>query len=730
LTLPAAPTTVATATKLATGRTISTTGDVVYTSPAFDGSANVTAVATLAADAVTTAKILNANVTLDKLAANSVDSTKIVDKGISQADLQDQAVTTAKIRNANVTLAKLAANSVDSTKIVDKGISQADLQDQAVTTAKIRNGNVTLDKLAANSVDSTKIVNGSIKAEDLNNMGATSGQVLKYNGTAWAPATDAGDASTAWQLNGNTTKAGDFIGSINNRPLVFQINGDTVGYVNKTNVAAWGDKALAKNTGAYNTAVGGNVLGVHTTGVGNTAVGYASLYRDTTGTNNTAVGYASQYANTDGINNTAVGMTTLYSNKASDNTAVGFRALYANTDGTYNTAVGDSASRSNTSGSRNTTLGHGAGRNITTGSNNIAIGDSTLFSANNVSNRLNIGNWIYGNAGRIRLGKTDPHASAVLDLNENNTASAGTTSSVGGLALPRIALDTITSQLNGTTPVNGTVVYNTNASMKGGQGFGLYMWSGGSAGKWNSLTTSVLVSSLTFSPSGTLNLFEGSSTTIDVTTVPDNASNPAIKWTTTDPEIVSVTSKGKITAEAVGSATITATTLDGGNKSRSVLVNVHEDGSALDSIGTHQYNVFKFPENLGTWMLSDSKEGAPTATYGANKYYTWAAAPSACPPPYALPDSAQFTNLIIFLRTTKFASATDVFVTSMNADTWAGYVNNYDIAKYYGSRSLWWTSSNYSTNTAWYRYRTQDGTYRSQNTQKNYNLSVRCVKMP
>ena len=42
-----------TATKLATGRTISLTGDVTYTSPTFDGSGNVTAVATLASSGVT-----------------------------------------------------------------------------------------------------------------------------------------------------------------------------------------------------------------------------------------------------------------------------------------------------------------------------------------------------------------------------------------------------------------------------------------------------------------------------------------------------------------------------------------------------------------------------------------------------------------------------------------------------------------------------------------------------
>ena len=48
-----------TATALATGRTIAITGDVTYTSPSFDGSANVTAAGTIANDAVTYAKMQN-----------------------------------------------------------------------------------------------------------------------------------------------------------------------------------------------------------------------------------------------------------------------------------------------------------------------------------------------------------------------------------------------------------------------------------------------------------------------------------------------------------------------------------------------------------------------------------------------------------------------------------------------------------------------------------------------
>ena len=54
----------ATATKLVTGRCISITGDITYTSPAFDGSGNVTAVASLTAGCIVNADI-NSSAAID-----------------------------------------------------------------------------------------------------------------------------------------------------------------------------------------------------------------------------------------------------------------------------------------------------------------------------------------------------------------------------------------------------------------------------------------------------------------------------------------------------------------------------------------------------------------------------------------------------------------------------------------------------------------------------------------
>ena len=87
---------------------VTPTGDVTIT------NAGVTAIGTskvvnvmLATDAVTTAKITNANVTEAKLADDAVTTAKIVDGTIVVSDIANSAVETAKIKNANVTDAKL-----------------------------------------------------------------------------------------------------------------------------------------------------------------------------------------------------------------------------------------------------------------------------------------------------------------------------------------------------------------------------------------------------------------------------------------------------------------------------------------------------------------------------------------------------------------------------------------------------------------------------------------------
>jgi len=91
-----------------------------------DTMGGTVAAAQIADNAVTTAKILQSNVTTNKIADNAVRA----------ANISSNAVTTAKILQSNVTLTKMAANSV--------GPSQ--LQSTAVTAGSYTTADITVDE--------------------------------------------------------------------------------------------------------------------------------------------------------------------------------------------------------------------------------------------------------------------------------------------------------------------------------------------------------------------------------------------------------------------------------------------------------------------------------------------------------------------------------------------------------------------------------------------------------
>ena len=74
-----------------------------------------------------TQALSNATVNTAILAANSVTSEKIVDGTIVAGDIASNAVTTVKILDENVTAAKLAADAVTQAKIADRAVGSAEL---------------------------------------------------------------------------------------------------------------------------------------------------------------------------------------------------------------------------------------------------------------------------------------------------------------------------------------------------------------------------------------------------------------------------------------------------------------------------------------------------------------------------------------------------------------------------------------------------------------------------
>ncbi len=106
---------------------------------------------------VTTAKIADSNVTVGKMAANSVDSDQYVDGSID----------TAHIADSQITVGKMAANSVDSAQYVDGSIDTAHYADNSITGAELAD-NIdiagTFDVTGATTLDSTLAVAGVLTA--------------------------------------------------------------------------------------------------------------------------------------------------------------------------------------------------------------------------------------------------------------------------------------------------------------------------------------------------------------------------------------------------------------------------------------------------------------------------------------------------------------------------------------------------------------------------------------
>ena len=72
----------------------------------------------------------------------------------------------------------------------------------------------------------------------------------------------------------------------------------------------------------------------------------------------------------------------------------------------------------------------------------------------------------------------------------------------------------------------------------------------------------IAVTGVTINPS-TLQLNVGNSTILSATITPDNATDKAVTWLSSDPAVASVSTNGTVTANAVGSAIILVTTVDG-----------------------------------------------------------------------------------------------------------------------------------------------------------------------
>ena len=165
---------------------------------------------------------------------------------------------------------------------------------------------------------------------------------------------------------------------------------------------------------------------------------------------------------------------------------------------------------------------------------------------------------LYVNA-QVTIGSNnDPHKGALLDLK----------SETKGLLLPRVSLSDVNifgldadeTGPNAVSEATGMMIYNTNADIVGGNGKGIYVWSGET---WRLIGTS-FVNSIAIT--GATELYSDRSSIYTANILPLTASNKNVLWSIiSDGEDIARIdpSTGKLTPIKFGIVTIVATALDG-----------------------------------------------------------------------------------------------------------------------------------------------------------------------
>lgn len=142
----------------------------------------------------------------------------------------------------------------------------------------------------------------------------------------------------------------------------------------------------------------------------------------------------------------------------------------------------------------------------------------------------------------------------------------------------------------------------------------------GATAKVEVIVQKVNVSGISLNKS-TINLERGNSENITASVSPSNAEVKTISWTSSNPNVAKVSSNGKVTAVSEGSATITATTTDGGFTATCIVNVTNPPLSAKGSIG---YTILTSSSGIygGISVDVSATGGTGSYTYYYIKLYT------------------------------------------------------------------------------------------------------------
>ncbi len=215
-------------------------------------------------------------------------------------------------------------------------------------------------------------------------------------------------STEGWSLTGNsfTDTAINFIGTTDNRSLMFRVGNQPAGRIELTSDnlflglnAGQSNRSVSAGLGENNTFLGSGAGRNNAFGSSNTYVGASAGSDDRNSFQNTMVGSNAGQTISGGNSNSILGFAAGGSGNGSENTLLGsYSGLRLGTDGTAgalgNVAIGYLSGRYLLNGAGNVTIGRGAGLGNSlngVGNYNIYIGDSSGILSNNAQSNVAIG---------------------------------------------------------------------------------------------------------------------------------------------------------------------------------------------------------------------------------------------------------------------------------------------------------------------------------------------------
>jgi hypothetical protein len=310
--------------------------------------------------------------------------------------------TEVTVPDGSVTLAKLAANSVDASKIVDGSVADAELSTTGVTAAEYGTGDRAFVRFTVNSkgrvtassatlltaIPSLLLQHGCHVGNRVDGSGANAFSTRLGFGALSGLTSGFSNLGIGY-LAGNAVSSGannTCVGGYNTAALLSTGNGNCVfGTNTATRLTGGGANTILGVEAADFITTSNNIVAVGAGAMKNgstfyvgetTAIGAGALMNLSTGYWNTAVGFEAGKNTFGGTANTCVGYRAATANGGSSNVAVGREAALALLSGSQNVFIGDQARHELTSGSNNVFIGHlvGVGSG-TSESNAIRLGN-------------------------------------------------------------------------------------------------------------------------------------------------------------------------------------------------------------------------------------------------------------------------------------------------------------------------------------------------------------------